>query len=128
MKQTARIGILIGLSLQLACDPAFDYEPENWEPAGDYMWEHRSDQFDIQTHSLGGIVGAKNFGITLDVTNRADHPLVLEEAVLLAEDNKPHRAGLKGELKWRSSRASSTYFGNGTSKLQKSWASVPNSL
>ncbi|MEE8585924.1 MAG: hypothetical protein V3T83_13840, partial [Acidobacteriota bacterium] len=32
---------------------------------------------------------------------RADQPLVLEEALLLAEDNKPHQADLPDELKWR---------------------------
>ncbi|MEE8583492.1 MAG: hypothetical protein V3T83_01440 [Acidobacteriota bacterium] len=85
----------------LACDPVFDYEPENWEPSGAYSWEHRSDKFDLQTHSLGGIVGSKGLSLTLEVTNRADQPLVLEEALLLAEDKKPYQADLPDELKWR---------------------------
>ena len=53
--------------------------------------------------SLRGIVGSTGFSLALAVTNRGDQPLVLEEAVLLAEDEKPYQADFpgQGELKWR---------------------------
>lgn len=101
MMQKARIGILTILSLQVGCDPGFDYEPENWAPSGAYVWEYKSEEFDIQTHSLGGLIGSTTIGLELDVTNHADSPLLLEEAVLVVEDGNRYQVHFHDDLKWR---------------------------
>lgn len=107
MKQAFRFGFLMMLTWQTACDPAFDYEPNNWEPAEEYDWKCSFGAFEIQMHSLRGLVGSRGISLDLDIKNQADQPLVLEEAVILAEDKTTYQAELPGELevKWRTIEA-----------------------